>query len=94
MQATGVSVLPSIYTRPMAKVMISMPDLLLADLDAEAARRHTTRSGLLQEATRRELGRLPRDRATVLADLDSFADSWRGPLDAAALIRAYRDRDR
>jgi hypothetical protein len=78
----------------VAKVMISMPDPLLADLDAEAARRHTTRSGLLQEAVRRELGRLPRDRAAVMADLDALAGTWQGPTDAVALIRAYRDRDR
>lgn len=76
----------------MAKVMISMPDALLAALDAEAERRRTSRSGLLQEATRRELGRLPRDRAALLADLDAFAFSWQGPTDAAALIRADRER--
>lgn len=94
MHAPGVSVLPSVYTRPVAKVMISIPDPLLADLDAEAERRHTTRSGLLQEAARRELGRLPRDRGAVIADLDALAGTWQGPTDAVALIRAYRDRDR
>jgi len=31
----------------MAKVMISIPDELLARVDAEAKRRMTTRSGLL-----------------------------------------------
>ena len=33
----------------MAKVMISMPDALLAQVDDEAARRGTTRSGLVRE---------------------------------------------
>ena len=33
----------------MAKVMVSLPDDLLASLDAEAARRHTSRSGLLRD---------------------------------------------
>lgn len=32
----------------MAKVMVSLPDDLLGALDAEAARRGTTRSGLLR----------------------------------------------
>ncbi len=77
----------------MAKVMISMPDSLLDALDAEVLRRDTTRSGLLQDATRRELGLLRRDRVALLADLDSLSASWAGPVDAAALIRADRRRD-
>ena len=77
----------------MAKVMISLPDTLLGALDAEVKRRQTTRSALLQNAARRELGILRRDRADVLAELDAFGRSWRGPLDAAALIRADRSRD-
>lgn len=32
----------------MAKVMVSLPDDLLGSLDAEAARRHLSRSGLLR----------------------------------------------
>lgn len=32
----------------MSKVMVSLPDDLLGSLDAEAARRNTTRSGLLR----------------------------------------------
>ncbi len=36
------------YTRLVAKVMVSLPDDLLGSLDAEAARRGTTRSGLLR----------------------------------------------
>jgi len=32
----------------MAKVMVSLPDELLGSLDAEAARRGTSRSGLLR----------------------------------------------
>ncbi len=95
MRATGLDllVLPHGYTRPVAKVMISIPDPLLAALDAEAERRHTTRSGLLQEAARRELGQLRRDRVAVLADLDAFARTWQGPVDAVAMIRADRRRD-
>jgi metal-responsive CopG/Arc/MetJ family transcriptional regulator len=39
----------------MAKVLISIPDDLLVRVDREAARRSTSRSGLLQAAVRREL---------------------------------------
>jgi len=39
--------IPGILTR-VAKVMVSLPDDLLGSLDAEAARRGTTRSGLLR----------------------------------------------
>lgn len=77
----------------MAKVMISIPDALLGDLDAEVIRRKTTRSALLQDAARRELGLLRRDRASLLADLDVFSASWEGPVDSAALVRADRRRD-
>lgn len=77
----------------MAKVMVSLPDELLGALDAEADRRHTSRSALLQAAARREIGLLQRDRDSVLADLDALSESWDGPVDAAALVRAERLRD-
>jgi len=77
----------------MAKVMISLPNDLLGALDAEAKRRHTSRSALLQAGARRELGLLRRERDVVLSDLDSLSRSWQGPVDAAALIRADRLRD-
>lgn len=77
----------------MAKVMISIPDSLLGALDAEVTRRNTTRSALLQNAARRELGLLRRDRDSLLADLDALSASWAGPVDAAALVRADRQRD-
>jgi hypothetical protein len=77
----------------MAKVMISIPDELLSMLDAEVSRRGTSRSALLQDAARRELGLLRRDRDSLLADLDELSAAWRGPADAAALVRADRRRD-
>lgn len=77
----------------MAKVMISMPDRLLAALDAEAERRRTTRSGLLQDAARRELGLLRRDREEILAELDSLAQHWQGSVDVVAMLRADRSRE-
>lgn len=39
----------------MAKVMISIPDELLAQLDAEAEARNMSRSALIALATRREI---------------------------------------
>jgi predicted transcriptional regulator len=76
----------------MAKVMVSLPDDLLAQVDEEAARRSTSRSALLALAVRRELQR--RDPAAIDAAIARsrarFADA--GPFDAADLIRAERDR--
>jgi hypothetical protein len=77
----------------MAKVMISIPDALLGALDAEVSRRGTTRSALLQDAARRELGLLRRDREALLAELDALSSTWAGPVDASALVRADRRRD-
>jgi hypothetical protein len=77
----------------MAKVMISIPDALLDMLDGEVERRRTSRSALLQNAARRELGLMRRDRESVWADLDELSGGWQGPVDAAALIRADRHRD-
>jgi hypothetical protein len=77
----------------MAKVMISIPDDLLGALDAEVGRRSTTRSALLQEAAKRELGLLRRPPGDVLADLDELSGAWAGPIDAAKLVRAERLRD-
>jgi hypothetical protein len=78
----------------MAKVMISIPDRLLAELDAEVGRRKTSRSALLQSAARRELGLLRRDRAALLAELDALSETWSGPIDGTELIHADRRRDR
>jgi predicted transcriptional regulator len=77
----------------MAKVMVSLPDDLLGALDAEAKRRHTSRSALLRSGAQRELGLLRRERDAVLSELDELARHWRGPVDAATLIRAERLRD-
>jgi len=75
----------------MAKVMISIPDELLARVDAEARRRMTTRSGLLALAISRELER--RDAETVDQAIARSAHRFRkaGPFEAADLVRAERD---
>jgi hypothetical protein len=77
----------------MAKVMVSIPDNLLGALDAEAHRRGTSRSALLQAGARREVGLLRRERGAVLSELDELSRAWEGPTDAAALVRAERLRD-
>ena len=79
------------YTRPMAKVMISMPDDLLDRLDREAERRHSSRSALLQEAARRELG-WPDPQAfdaAVTRARDALASA--GRFESTTLVRAERD---
>ena len=82
------------YTRSMSKVMVSLPADLLAELDAEAERRSTSRSALLARAARRELAR--RDPELVAAAIARserrFADA--GTFEAADLIRNDRDSDR
>ena len=49
----------TVYTHPVAKVMISIPDDLLERLDAQARADRETRSGFLQRLAEREL-RAPR----------------------------------
>jgi metal-responsive CopG/Arc/MetJ family transcriptional regulator len=74
------------------KVMVSIPDDLLARIDAGAAERGESRSAFLQEAAQARLGE---PNAKVLAAIESvrglFDDVVNAP-SAAELIR--RDRDR
>lgn len=78
----------------MSKVMISLPDDLLAEIDAEAKRRSTSRSALLAAAARREL--LRRDSGVVLAAIERSERRFRssGAFEAADLVRADRDSRR
>ncbi len=75
----------------MAKVLISVPDELLARIDREARRRRSSRSAFLQDAAQRELG-WP-DPAVLDAALRrgraALADA--GPFESAELIRRGRD---
>jgi hypothetical protein len=79
------------YTHRMAKVMVSLPDDLLTELDAEVKRRSTTRSALLARAARRELARRdPVELAEVIARSERrFRGS--GTFEAADLVRSDRD---
>lgn len=75
----------------VAKVLISIPDDLLARLDREAARRGASRSALLQEAARRELGWPdPDDMQDAIASARR-ALKIAGSFESADLIRHERD---
>jgi metal-responsive CopG/Arc/MetJ family transcriptional regulator len=78
----------------MSKVMVSFPEKLLAELDAEARRRSTTRSALLATAARRELARRdPEQVAAAIARSEQRFDSA-GTFEAADLVRHDRDSRR
>lgn len=79
----------TVYTHPMAKVMISIPDNLLERLDAQARANRETRSGLLRRLIERELESESARRRKEFEDL-------LGPpidleVDAAQLIREDRE---
>jgi hypothetical protein len=94
MTATAIAI-PSgntVYTHPVAKVMISMPDDLLDRLDAQARANRETRSGFLRRLAERELGaELAREREQLEDLLDKV--TVRGGMggEAARLIREDRE---
>jgi len=59
----------TVYTYPVAKVMISIPDNLLERLDARARANRETRSGFLQRLVERELEAGQVSRRKELEDL-------------------------
>jgi oligoribonuclease (3'-5' exoribonuclease) len=79
----------TVYTYPVAKVMISIPDQLLRRIDAYARSRHETRSGFLQRIAEREISS---DEANRLKEIEKLL----GPPvalggEAARLIREDRE---
>ncbi len=78
----------------MSKVMVSLPEALLAAIDEEAQRRSTSRSALLAAAARRELARPDSERvAAAIARSERRFDSA-GSFEAADLVRHDRDSRR
>lgn len=75
----------------MSKVMVSLPDDLLAELDAEVKRRSTTRSALLAAAARRELSR--RDPAELTAAIERSERRFRnaGSFESSDVVGSDRD---
>ena len=80
----------TVYTRPMAKVMISIPDDLLERIDELAKKRGATRSGLLQALAERELLWLEDEERAEMRRLLELATKPMGG-NAAQLIREDRD---
>ena len=81
----------TVYTHPVAKVMISIPDKLLERLDGRAQANGETRSGFLQRLATQEL---EREKAQERKHLEELLDEI-GTLDlggnAAKLIREDRN---
>ena len=72
-------------------MMVSLPEDLLARIDAEAHRRSTSRSALLALAAARELSR--RDSTEIAEALARSESRFRrsGEFESAQLIRKERD---
>jgi len=79
----------TVYTNPVAKVMISIPDDLLERLDAHARDNRETRSGLLQRLVEREVSAESAKRRKEFEDLLGPPIDLGG--DAARLIREDRE---
>ncbi|HEX8754366.1 MAG TPA: type II toxin-antitoxin system HicB family antitoxin [Solirubrobacterales bacterium] len=81
----------TVYTHPVAKVMISIPDDLLQRVDAHASAAGETRSGFLQRLAERELERIDvKEREEFERLLDSVQIDL-GGRSAAELIREDRE---
>lgn len=79
----------TVYTHPMAKVMISIPDDLLERLDARARASRETRSGLLRRLIEQELSAESAKRRKEFEDL--LGPPIELDVDAAQLIREDRE---
>lgn len=80
----------TVYTHPVAKVLISIPDDLLDRLDAQVRSSQDTRSGFLRRLVERELAG---DEARRRAEVERLLDMATAPMggDAARLIREDRE---
>lgn len=81
----------TVYTRPVAKVMISIPNDLLARLDAQASAAGETRSGFLQRLAECELDAVERRDDEEVARLLDSLDIDLGGADIAQVIREDRE---
>ena len=79
----------TVYTHPVAKVMISIPDDLLSRLDAQAQANQETRSGFLRRLAESELSEQREGQRRQLEDLLGAPVNMGG--EAARLIREDRD---
>lgn len=74
----------------MAKVLISLPDDLLARIDSEVQARGGNRSGFLQEAARRQLGWPTVESLNAALERGRNALAGAGRFESAELIREQR----
>lgn len=85
----------TVYTHPVAKVMISIPDKLLERLDARANAAGETRSGLLQRLAERELEEQERQRQAevkrLMKEIEGTFAKGEPHFDVTQLIREDRD---
>ena len=79
----------TVYTHPMAKVMISIPDALLERVDAHATSVGETRSGFLQRIAEAELAGAATARRRQMEDVLGPPVALGG--DSAQAIREARD---
>lgn len=86
---TTLTSVNTVYTHPVAKVMISMPDDLLERLDAQARANRETRSGFLRRLAERELDSERIKERRELEELLGPPVPMGG--DAARLIREDRE---
>ncbi len=86
---TTTAISNTVYTHPVAKVMISIPDKLLERLDARAQANRETRSGFLRRLVEREISADNLSRRKELEDLLGPPVNMGG--DAARLIREDRE---
>lgn len=81
----------TVYTHPVAKVMISIPDDLLERVDAQANRNGETRSGFLRRVAERELDQADRSKREEWERLLDSIQIDLGGISAAQLIREDRE---
>lgn len=80
------------------KILFSLPEELLKEIDGVAAAEHRSRSELIREATREYIAgrgrRRPIDDPKVreaIRVMDEIAERWTEPFDSTELIRKMRD---
>lgn len=82
----------TVYTHPVAKVMISIPDALLERIDAKASSNGETRSGFLQRLAEAELAaENAQQRRRWEEMLEAIGPVDLGGKSAAELIREDRE---
>lgn len=85
----------TVYTHPVAKVMISIPDDLLDRLDLRAKEAGESRSGLLRRLAERELEDQERGQRRevkrLMGEIEATFTDDEPHFDVAQLIREDRD---